>query len=85
MDPAPWGAPTSMVYGMCMGRTNIDLDERACSRVMERYELPSKRAAVNFALRHLAAEISVAEARQLRGAGWLGDLAEMRQTRAGGQ
>ncbi|MGH7608832.1 MAG: type II toxin-antitoxin system VapB family antitoxin, partial [Candidatus Dormibacteria bacterium] len=34
---------------MCIGRTNIELDERACSRVMERYDLPSKRAAVNFA------------------------------------
>lgn len=66
---------------MCMARTNIDLDEPACATVMKRYQLPSKRAAVNFALRQLAAELSVEEARRLRGSGWEGDLAEMRESR----
>jgi Arc/MetJ family transcription regulator len=64
-----------------MVRTNLDLDEQACATVMRRYELPSKRAAVNFALRQLAAELSVEEARQLRGSGWVGDLVLLRESR----
>jgi len=69
---------------MCMARTNIDLDDEACRAVMERYHLRSKRDAVNFALRTLAAEpLTVEEARSLRGSGWDGDLDEMRSGRAG--
>ncbi len=49
---------------------------------MRRYRLPTKRAAVNFALRTLAAEpLSVDEARALRGSGWEGDLDAMRSAR----
>jgi Arc/MetJ family transcription regulator len=67
-----------------MSRTNIDLDDDACRTVMERYQLPTKRDAVNFALRTLAAEpLSVDDARRLRGSGWEGDLDEMRAGRAG--
>lgn len=65
-----------------MSRTNIDIDDEACLVVMERYQLPTKRDAVNFALRRLAAEaLSVDEARKLRGSGWDGDLDEMRTGR----
>ena len=65
-----------------MARTNIDIDDRACAEVMRRYRLPTKRAAVNFALRTLAAELlSVDEARALRGSGWDGDLDAMRTAR----
>jgi Arc/MetJ family transcription regulator len=64
-----------------MARTNVDLDERACATVMRRYDLSSKRAAVNFALRQLAAELSVQEARALKGSGWEGDLAALRVSR----
>jgi len=35
---------------------NIDVDEEACRSVMERYHLLTKRDAVNFALRIVAAE-----------------------------
>jgi Arc/MetJ family transcription regulator len=71
--------PRGVVYCMCMARTNIDLDDEACRAVMERYQLRSKRDAVNFALRTLAAEpLTVEEARALRGSGWEGDLDEMR-------
>ena len=50
---------------------------------MERYQLGTKRDAVNFALRTLAAEpLTIDEARQLRGSGWEGDLDEMRRGRA---
>lgn len=62
-----------------MARTNVDIDEEACAAVMRRYHLATKREAVNFALRSLASEpFSDEEAQQMRGAGWAGDLDEMR-------
>jgi len=65
-----------------MPRTNIDIDDEACAEVMRRYHLATKRDAVNFALRTLAAEpLSVDEARRLRGSGWEGDLEAMRASR----
>ena len=70
------------VYDWCMSRTNIDVDDEACAEVMRRYGLATKREAVNFALRTLAAEpLSVEEARRLRGSGWQGDLDELRSSR----
>lgn len=72
------------MYGMCMVRTNIDLDDDACRTVMRRYRLATKRDAVNFALRTLAAEpLDLDGARDLRGSGWDGDLDDMRAGRAG--
>ena len=65
-----------------MARTNIDIDDQACADVMRRYQLATKREAVNFALRTLAAEpMSVEKARALRGIGWEGDLEAMRSGR----
>jgi Arc/MetJ family transcription regulator len=64
-----------------MSRTNIDLDDAACAHVMQRYGLHTKRDAVNFALRELAAVLTVKDARRLRGSGWDGDLDEMRSSR----
>ena len=65
-----------------MSRTNIDIDDQACVTVMRRYRLATKREAVNFALRALAAEpLSLDEAHQLRGSGWLGDLDDMRASK----
>ena len=70
------------MYHWCMGRTNIDLDDEACRTVMERYRLATKRDAVNFALRTVAAEsLDIDQARALRGSGWEGDLDEMRTSR----
>lgn len=67
-----------------MSRTNIDLDDQACRAVMERYQLATKREAVNFALRTIAAEpLDLDEARALRGVGWEGDLLDMRTSRTG--
>ena len=72
-----------LVYGWCMTRTNIDVDDDACIAVMERFQLGSKRDAVNLALRKLAAEpLDVDDARRLRGLGWEGDLEEMRSGRS---
>ncbi len=69
---------------MCMSRTNIDLDDQACRAVMERYHFATKREAVNFALRTIAAEpLGLQEARTLRGSGWDGELDEMRTGRTG--
>ena len=57
-----------VVYSGCMSRTNIDIDDEACGEVMRRYQLATKRDAVNLALRTLAAEpLTVDDARLLRG------------------
>jgi Arc/MetJ family transcription regulator len=62
-----------------MSRTNIDIDDELVERVMRRYRLPSKRAAVELALRRLAGEpMSRGEALAMEGAGWSGDLDELR-------
>ena len=67
-----------------MSRTNIDLDDEACDTVIRRYRLTSKREAVNFALRTVAAEaLDVDRARRLRGSGWDGDLDGLRTGRVG--
>ncbi|MCY3542556.1 MAG: type II toxin-antitoxin system VapB family antitoxin [Chloroflexi bacterium] len=66
-----------------MTRTNVDIDDQACAEVMRRYNLATKREAINFALRTLAARsLSVQDARSLRGSGWDGDLDAMRSSRS---
>lgn len=71
-----------MVYRRCMSRTNIDIDDEACATVMDRYHLSSKRDAVNYALRLVAAEaLDLDAARRLRGSGWEGDLEDIRGSR----
>ena len=65
-----------------MSRTNVNIDDQACAEVMRRYRLTTKREAINFALRLLAADpLSIDEARQLRGSGWEGDLDALRSSR----
>lgn len=67
-----------------MGRTNIDIDEDACDTVMRRYRISTKREAVNFALRTVAAEaLDLDQARGMRGSGWDGDLEELRAGHTG--
>ena len=62
-----------------MTRTNIEIDDALVARVMRRYGLKTKRAAVDFALRQLDLEpMSREEMLELRGSGWEGDLDEMR-------
>ena len=79
----PWLTPHYGVYFRCMSRTNVDIDDEACAEIMRRYRLKTKREAVNFALRALAAEpLGIDEARRLRGSGWDGDLDEMRAGRS---
>jgi Arc/MetJ family transcription regulator len=65
-----------------MSRTNIEIDDAACATVMKRFNLTTKREAVNFALQLLAAEaMTLEEARSLKGSGWVGDLDVMRESR----
>ncbi|MCY4098317.1 MAG: type II toxin-antitoxin system VapB family antitoxin [Rhodospirillales bacterium] len=65
-----------------MSRTNVDIDDAACAAVMGRYRLTTKREAINFALRTLAAEsLGLDEARNLRRAGWEGSLEDLRTGR----
>jgi Arc/MetJ family transcription regulator len=62
-----------------MARTNIDIDDALIDRVMRRYRLPTKRAAVDYALRTLVGEaMSKEEALALEGTGWGADLSEFR-------
>ncbi len=73
---------TLLVYNMCMSRTNVNIDDQACAEVMRRYRLSTKREAINFALRTLAAEpATLEEALAMRGSGWDGDLEAMRSGR----
>jgi Arc/MetJ family transcription regulator len=63
-----------------MSRTNIEIDDELVERAMRQYRLPSKRAAVDFALRRLVGDaMTLAEARAMRGRGWEGDLDAMRR------
>ena len=71
-----------MVY---VARTNIDIDDVLVSKVMRRYGLTSKRAAVDLALRRLAGEsLSRDEALALEGSGWDAELDDIRHDRLGG-
>jgi Arc/MetJ family transcription regulator len=67
------------VYDGVMARTNLDLDEALVAEAMRRYGLPSKRAAVDFALRQLLGRAMTRdEALALEGSGWAADLDELR-------
>jgi Arc/MetJ family transcription regulator len=63
-----------------MTRTNVELDDKLVRRVMRRYGLPSKRAAIDLALRRLDLQpMTRKEALAMRGSGWEGDLDQMRR------
>jgi len=65
-----------------MGRTNIEIDDELIARVMRDHGLPTKRAAVEFALRRVAVEpMTIEEALAMEGTGWEGDLVAMRAPR----
>ena len=65
-----------MVY---VGRTNIDIDDQLVGKVMERYGLKTKKEAVDLALRRMVGTVFTREdVLAMEGAGWDGDLAEIR-------
>jgi Arc/MetJ family transcription regulator len=62
-----------------MSRTNIEIEDELIARVMRRYGLRTKRAAVELALRRLDLEpMTREEALAMRGTGWEGDLDGLR-------
>lgn len=66
-----------------MARTNVDVDEELVQEAMRRYGLPSKRAAIDLALRRLVGEAMTRdEALEMEGTGWNGDLDELRASRS---
>lgn len=63
-----------------MSRTNIDIDDGLVAEAMRRFSLPTKKAAVDLALRRLVSTDDPRElVRQVAGSGWDGDLNEMRE------
>jgi Arc/MetJ family transcription regulator len=66
-----------------VSRTNIEIDDDVMSRVLATYGLRTKREAVDFALRRLLVEpMTRDEALAMEGAGWPGDLDELRSAGA---
>ena len=64
---------------MAMLRTNIEIDEELVTAVMRRYELRTKKEAVDLALRRAAGmRLTRGFLDEVEGMGWDGDLAEMR-------
>jgi Arc/MetJ family transcription regulator len=67
------------VYDAAMARTNIDVDEEAVRRVMERYGFKTMKEAVNYALNRLVPRKATREEfLAAEGIGWDGDLEQMR-------
>ena len=72
-------AGVSEVYRACMARTNIDIDDDLVREVMRRYDLSTKKEAVDLALRRLVGVPLTKEfLLGLKGTGWSGDLETMR-------
>lgn len=60
-------------------RTNIEIDEELVTAVMRRYDLKTKKDAVDLALRRTVGTPLTREfLDEVEGMGWDGDLAEMR-------
>lgn len=57
------------------------IDEALLRRVMERYDLRTKREAVDFALRRAVGEYEPRDMLDMEGTGWDGDLDAMREGR----
>jgi Arc/MetJ family transcription regulator len=61
-------------------RTTVEIDEALIARVMRRYALPTKRAALDLALRRLDLDpMTRDQTMQMRGTGWDGDLVKLRR------
>ncbi|MHB1067261.1 MAG: type II toxin-antitoxin system VapB family antitoxin [Candidatus Nanopelagicales bacterium] len=64
-----------------MSRTNIEIDDELIAECMAGFGLPTKRSAVEFALRRLlASRPTRADFDAMCGIGWDGDLDEMRSS-----
>ncbi|MGH3432572.1 MAG: type II toxin-antitoxin system VapB family antitoxin [Thermocrispum sp.] len=66
-----------------MARTNIDIDDELVGRVMQKFNLKTKREAVNFALHKVAGpRLTAADLDAVRGIGWDRDLDDLRGDQA---
>jgi Arc/MetJ family transcription regulator len=62
-----------------MARTNVDIDDALIGEVMQRYDIATKRQAVDFALRRLlGTPMTTAGVLAMEGTGWPGDLESLR-------
>jgi Arc/MetJ family transcription regulator len=62
-----------------MARTNIEIDDELVAAVMRRYDVRTKKDAVDLALRRLVGEpVSSEYLLGLEGSGWGGSLDELR-------
>lgn len=65
-----------------MSRTNIDIDDELIETAMERFQVRTKREAIDIALRRaVGTPLSKDFLLSLEGMGWEGDLDEMRRWR----
>lgn len=65
---------------MCMTRTNIDIDDVLIAEAMRRFDVSTKREAVDLALRRLVGvPLTRDDVRSLKGIGWDADLDELRR------
>ena len=62
-----------------MRKTTVSVDERLVRKIMRLYRLATAEDAIDFALRSLVSDRR--DMLDLKGAGWDGDLEEIRQTR----
>ena len=63
-----------------MARTNIDIDDELVAEAMRKYNLRTKREAVELALRRLVGpRLTKHDLDAVHGIGWDGDLDEMRR------
>ena len=68
------------MYGWCMARTNIEIDDYLVGEVMRRFGVSTKKEAVDLALRRLVGEPLTTEfLLRLEGVGWEGDLDTLRR------
>ena len=71
---------TFLVYAMCMSRTNIDLPDDDVAELMRRFNLPTKKSAVEFAFKRvLEMTDQRAAVEALYGMGWDGELDDLYQ------
>jgi Arc/MetJ family transcription regulator len=63
---------------MAFVRTNVVIDERAMKKVMHVYGFRTKREAIDYALRRLAGSNDPRDMLDMVGAGWQGNLEELR-------
>jgi Arc/MetJ family transcription regulator len=78
-EPGDVSRQPAMVHGWYMSRTTIELDDELVAEVMRKYNLATKREAVDLALRRLVGlRLTKQHIDAVRGIGWEGDLSELR-------